>query len=101
VNALTHGVLDGPVHVAARRDGEEVEISVRNVGPPIPAAVLPALFEPSSPAQGAQDRRGGLGLGLYIVRQIASAHGGAVTVRSSDAETVFTLRLPRAGPRRP
>ena len=37
----------------------------------------------------------GLGLGLYIVREVARAHGGEVTVRSDNGETVFTVSLPR------
>ena len=52
------------------------------------------LFEPFK--RGANDRAG-LGLGLYIVRVIAEAHGGEVSVESSEERgTVFMLRLPRA-----
>lgn len=46
--------------------------------------------------QGDRDDSGaGLGLGLYIVREVARAHGGEVTVRSDNGETVFTVSLPR------
>ncbi len=56
---------------------------------------LPTLFDPFRRA--AHAKRGGLGLGLYIVRQIALAHGGICDVRS-DAEsgTRFTITWPRA-----
>ena len=68
-------------------------LSVHNDGEPISPDVLPILFEPF--------RRGdrspnGLGLGLYIVREIIRRHGGTIDVRSSsDAGTTFVLRWPR------
>jgi len=90
-NALRYGV--GAVAVRAKGDGPLVEVAVHNAGPPIPADRLPAIFRPFE--RGAQDRTG-LGLGLYIVREIARAHGGDVSVTSSaEAGTTFTLRLPR------
>jgi signal transduction histidine kinase len=67
-------------------------VAVHNDGPPIPAEVLPRIFEPfeRGEAGGA-----GLGLGLYIVREIARAHRGEVEVASSTgAGTTFTLTLP-------
>jgi signal transduction histidine kinase len=42
---------------------------------------------------------GSIGLGLYIVREVAAAHGGTVHVSSTDAGTVFTVRLPRTAHR--
>ena len=65
--------------------------------PPIPGQQLPAIFEPFQ--RGSNDRQG-LGLGLFIVRAIVSAHGGTVEALSSAAAgTQFTLRLPRAAAR--
>jgi hypothetical protein len=49
-------------------------------------------------AQDDREGREGLGLGLYIVREIARAHGGEVDVRSGREETVFTVYLPRKQP---
>ena len=96
-NALRHGAQDTPV--VARVDGaapDVIEVSVRNGGQPIAKATLDSMFEPL--VRGAEANTAGynLGLGLYIVREIAHAHGGTATVKS-DAEsgTVFTLRLPR------
>jgi signal transduction histidine kinase len=61
---------------------------------------MPALFEPFR--RGSDERtlrRKGLGLGLFIARQIVHAHGGVLDVRSAEgAGTVFTVRLPRGGP---
>jgi signal transduction histidine kinase len=73
--------------------GPSVELSVHNLGPCIPAERLPLLFEPF--------RRGtsvgkGLGLGLFIVREIAAAHGGNVEVKSApETGTTFVVQLPR------
>ena len=88
-NGLEHG--DGAVRVAVRGDADAISVFVANGGKPIPEGQLSALFEPYT--KGA--RTHGVGLGLYIVREIASAHGGEVHVNSNTLETVFELRLPR------
>jgi signal transduction histidine kinase len=90
-NALQHS--DGVVSVRVEAADHDVVLSVHNDGEPIPADVLPALFEPF--------RRGGrngngLGLGLYIVREVIRRHGGTIDVRSSSgAGTTFVSRWPR------
>jgi signal transduction histidine kinase len=90
-NALRYGVGDVAVHT--RGGASHVEVDVHNLGPPIPADRLPLIFLPFE--RGAQEGTG-LGLGLYIVREIAKAHGGDVSVTSSPEEgTTFALRLPR------
>lgn len=99
-NALQHGDPERPVtvHLAAREG--RAELSVHNHGAPIPAELLPSLFEPFQRGlrPGALD--GSIGLGLYIVRQVAVGHGGEVRVRSTAREgTTFTLELPADGPR--
>jgi signal transduction histidine kinase len=104
-NALVHGAADEPVTVLLRGGEDAVQIQVRNSGTPIPAEQLRNLFEPM--VQGtladaaASGRFHGLGLGLYIVREIARAHGGDVSVQSDDAGTVFAVRLPRGVDTRP
>jgi len=74
-----------------------VDISVRNSGPVISERDQQRLFERFY--RGAQARSlPGTGMGLAIVRQIAEAHGGTVTVRSTpEIGTEFTLSLPREG----
>jgi PAS domain S-box-containing protein len=98
-NAGQHGAPGAPVRV--RVDGSssyEVAIEVRNEGA-ISTSSLPELFNPfrTSRQEGARSR--GLGLGLFIVREIVHAHGGTVFVDSSEAAgTTFRVRVPRAVP---
>jgi hypothetical protein len=67
---------------------------VTSFGAVIPADRLRALFDPSHPPH---RTGGGLGLGLYIVAQIALAHGATTHVSSSHAQgTTFSIRWPRA-----
>jgi PAS domain S-box-containing protein len=104
-NALQHGREDTPVLTTVRCAGSDVLLEVSNQGEPIPAELLPRLFDPfkrrpedQRPHEGRSGSRS-LGLGLHIVRQIALAHSGDVAVRSSAEEgTRFTVRWPR-GPR--
>jgi signal transduction histidine kinase len=89
-NALRHG--GGTVAIQVRRTEGTVEVTVRNEGAPIPDELLPIVFDPF---QRGEERGSGLGLGLYIVREIARAHGGDVSVVSSSHQgTTFTLCLP-------
>jgi PAS domain S-box-containing protein len=97
-NALQHGDPERPVTVrVAMREGR-AELSVHNHGAPIPTELLPGLFEPFQRGlrPGALD--GSIGLGLYIVRQVAVGHGGEIRVRSTAEEgTTFVLELPADG----
>ncbi len=95
-NALTHGAQDRPVEVAIEDLGDAVLLKVTNQGPPIPRHLIPSLFDAFQRGQ-ATEAAGvpGLGLGLYIVKQIALGHGGSVAAESSADGTTFTLRLPR------
>jgi signal transduction histidine kinase len=89
-NAIRHG--DGTVTVRVLREGDRGVLEVHNGGPPISPEALGTLFDPFTRAGG---RSGGVGLGLYIVDQIARSHGGSVVVRSShEAGTTFTVKLP-------
>jgi signal transduction histidine kinase len=94
-NALRHGTRDRPVVVELRGTADDVVVSIRNEGH-ISPALLPTLFEPFQSGPGPRTRAQGLGLGLYIVQQIALAHGGSVDVESDESHgTTFTVRLPR------
>ena len=97
-NAVKFGSSDTPVRVALRGEEADVRLDVTNNGPPVDPSALSHIFEPlrrGSAPDDSHDAGGGLGLGLFIVREIAGAHGGEVEVRSGGEETTFSVRLPR------
>src|SRR5690606_34629890 len=94
-NALRHGDPTAPVRVRARADDAIVRISVHNEGAPIPPEACRTLFQPFQ----RHASRGGLGLGLYISRNIVRRHGGTIEVDSREGHgTTFTVTLPREPP---
>lgn len=100
-NALEHGRDDTPVKLTAAGGGEDVVLSVHNHGPPIPRDKQHVIFDPLTRGDvgTTQNPRlpGNLGLGLYVVKQIAEAHGGTVELSSTaQSGTTFQVRLPRA-----
>lgn len=84
-NALRHGGdAATPPSVALRAEGEGVRLAVRDFGPGVPEAQLPHLAEPFYRTDGARARAtGGVGLGLYLCRLVAQAHGGRLTLRNA------------------
>jgi phosphoserine phosphatase RsbU/P len=92
-NALVHGAADGPVLVIARSVGDAFTLEVANSGAAIPQDAMDRLFEPFT-REDTKASQQGLGLGLYIASEIARAHGGQLSVQSTDEETRFTLRIP-------
>jgi signal transduction histidine kinase len=97
-NAIRHGAAGKWVAIRAVVEKRNVAISVEDRGPGIAARDLPHLFEPFYRGRGA-DRVRGSGLGLTIVKQIAVAHGGSVTVdKRRERGALFTLRLPEITP---
>jgi signal transduction histidine kinase len=97
---LVHNALDampqgGTLTVAGQGTATQVQLHVRDTGNGIPAAQLPHIFEPLYTT-----KPEGTGLGLYIVREIVTAHAGEITVQSVEGHgTTFLLTLPRAGPK--
>lgn len=101
-NAAQHGVVEKGITLEL--DGtsaDQVKVEIHNAGA-IPTSLMPLLFDPfRSTSHGRTARSRGLGLGLFIIREIVRAHGGTVEVSSTEAEgTTFTIRLPRQAPRR-
>ncbi|MDR5838150.1 hybrid sensor histidine kinase/response regulator [Caballeronia sp. LZ034LL] len=93
-NALQHGLEGSAIQVRLDGHADDVSITVQNAGA-IPADVLPTIFAPYRSGR-RQSESSGLGLGLYITREIAEMHGGEVRVRSTnDTGTVFEVTLPR------
>lgn len=92
-NALTHGDKTAPIDVLADSREGSFMLSVTNRGSKIPDAALKQLFQPFSRGKVKKDQQG-LGLGLYIASQIAFAHGGTLSVDSTDEQTSFSFKLP-------
>lgn len=89
-NALTYGSADKPVIVEARSGKNRFKFEVTNAGRPIPVPLLSQLFKPFTRGK----EKEGLGLGLYIASEIARAHGGTLSVVSTEAGTTFRLSMP-------
>jgi signal transduction histidine kinase len=96
-NALQYSPEGTPVHVQIRRESNHIVLSVHNQGAAIPSDQLSRIFEPMRRATTGTSNSAfrSVGLGLYIVRHLIKAHGGTVSVTSTDAEgTTFTAMLP-------
>jgi PAS domain S-box-containing protein len=103
-NALLYGDPARPVTIDGRREGRLVSVEVHNEGVPIPEAIQPTLFSPFR--RGERDSRTnkttGLGLGLYISREVTLSHGGRLDLQSSGSEgTTFRVTLPATQPATP
>ena len=100
-NAVQHGARHAPVVVSLEGSADALVFSVHNDGQPIPAEVLPSIFNPMgrySPHPAVeQGPLASLGLGLFIAAEIATAHGGSIEVSSTtESGTVFKVTLPRS-----
>jgi PAS domain S-box-containing protein len=97
INAIAYSPEGTIVQVLTRGEASTVSLEVHNQGQPIPADLLPVLFEPFRRGREVRNSSSGnIGLGLFIVHQLVHAHGGSIAVRSTDTEgTTFTVRLPR------
>lgn len=100
-NLLTNAMRYGkgqPVTVSLHRLPAGARISVQDLGRGIAASDLQRIFDPFERICG-QDGTGGLGLGLFITRQLVEAHGGSIAVQSTAGEgALFTVTLPLAPP---
>ena len=90
-NAIRHG--SSPVMLVGAVHDDSAHIRVTDAGRGVPAQLVPRLFERFAHA----GAKGGTGLGLYLVRQIAAAHGGQVEYHppGPGRPTEFAIRLPR------
>jgi signal transduction histidine kinase len=95
-NAIVHGAPGTPVEVAIGTQAGRFSIAVSNCGTDLAPELIAQLFKPfwRAPARGPHE---GLGLGLYIVSEIARSHGGAMDVRSSAGQVTFTFSMPDHG----
>ncbi|MFY0526881.1 ATP-binding protein [Archangium gephyra] len=103
-NAVRYSPQGGTVHVSFHLSPEAVELRVRDQGIGIPSESIALLFQPFARASNATARHfGGLGLGLFICREIVQRHGGTIWAESPGAQlgSCFHVRLPREVPAAP
>jgi signal transduction histidine kinase len=99
-NAIDYGHRDAPVRVTLAGADTEVRLEVANQGPCIDPSIQKQLFNPlrrGLAPDAVREHPHGLGLGLFIVHAIVTAHGGSVELRSSGEQggTTFAVELPR------
>ena len=102
-NAAKYTDRGGRISVTAAREGTEIVFRVRDTGVGIPKELLSSIFEPFTQIDRTLDRsRGGLGLGLTLVRRLVEMHGGRVLAQSEGPGlgSEFTVALPAASPAR-
>jgi len=96
-NAVAYGSPASAITVASRIDPDQFSVAVHNQGQAIPPALLSTLFQPMVRGTEIASVTRSVGLGLFIVSEIAKAHGGEALVESSDADgTTFTVVVPRS-----
>jgi len=97
-NAVKYSPRGGEVLVTVEHAGDRARVSVADQGIGIPADALPHVFDRFYRASNATPYTySGLGLGLYVVREIVVQHGGTITVASTAGQgSVFTIELPLA-----
>lgn len=97
-NATRYGDTSQPIKVSLVGDDLAVRLAVANSGVLIPQSLIEVMWDPLRRGEAEPGgERENLGLGLFIVRQVALAHGGEVSVRSFDGQNVFTVTLPKLG----
>lgn len=93
-NAVSVSPRDEAVEVAVTAEDRRIRVEVRDRGPGLPPGLAKKIFEPfNAAAVKAADRPAGIGLGLSLVREVARAHGGDVTVRREDDKTIFRFEI--------
>ncbi|MBC7975136.1 MAG: HAMP domain-containing histidine kinase, partial [Myxococcales bacterium] len=95
-NAAQYGKKGAPVTIQLAHLGDAVTITITNAirDKPIAPELLAVLFDPYRRGRGSERHHAGLGLGLYIVKEIVQAHRGRIEVESSEAGTSFCVVLP-------
>ncbi|QXH44320.1 PAS domain-containing sensor histidine kinase [Pseudomonas xanthosomatis] len=94
-NSAAYGDLHYPITLTTQFSDKGVILSVHNHGPTIGEEMLPTLFDPMTRGSPRQDALRSIGLGLFIVKQIAEAHGGRISVTSHAVYgTSFIVHLP-------
>ncbi len=97
INAIEHAPETATIDIAVSTEDHHAKVVVRDHGPGIAATDIKTIFEPYK-RLGEPQARAGLGLGLFVAREIVTAHGGRISATSRQRDgTVMTVRLPLAG----
>jgi two-component system sensor histidine kinase BaeS len=96
INALRYTPVGGQIILSAARSGQKVLLSVKDTGPGIDPDDLPHIFDRFYRSDKSRQQNGESGLGLAIAKSIVQAHGGDITVASTDQGATFTVSLPAA-----
>ncbi|ABY98885.1 PAS domain-containing protein [Pseudomonas sp. SbB1] len=97
-NSVAYGDLKHPITITTELRCEALWITVHNHGQVIPESLIPDLFEPMTRASDRTENVRSVGLGLFIVREIANAHGGTITVHSAPVTgTAVEIQMPLTG----
>jgi len=94
-NAVAYGLAEQPVSVRSRIEAGQCSVAVHNQGAPISSELASKIFEPMSRGTDSPNTGRSVGLGLFIVREIAAAHHGKISVVSNEAGTTFTAEFPQ------
>lgn len=96
-NSVAYGDVNQPIVVTSRLDEDQAVVSVRNQGSVIPPALMATLFEPMTRGTETDTDARSVGLGLFIVKEIARSHGGDVSVSSSAEDgTAFDVHFAKS-----
>jgi len=94
-NARQHSGPGAPIQVALSQQGDQARIEVRNTALAIAPALANALFDPfTRAAAGIELNRSGMGLGLYIAKQIVAGHRGRIAYHHDGSQVVFVVNIP-------
>jgi signal transduction histidine kinase len=95
-NAIKYSPAGGEVRVEAQRGGAWAALTVTDQGIGIPPEALPQLFDPYYRAPSVRSEHiSGLGIGLFVTREIVALHGGEIAVSSAEGlGTTVSIRLP-------
>lgn len=94
-NAIKYSPTGSTIRVQVERRDAEVALTIRDQGIGVPEAIIPELFRPFYRAKNVDPGIAGLGIGLYVVKELVTLHGGSIQVESSEGQgSTFTVLLP-------